>query len=75
MIIEKNIYIYIYIYIFVTTTNQVAKESKIVANAKPKRAYLSLPPKRTHEYSIFLVLFFKKKMKLWINFSKWVNEL
>ena len=47
--------------IFATTISWVAKESKIVANAKPKRAYLSLPPKRSHEYSISLVLFFKKK--------------
>ena len=51
--------------ILVTTTNRVAKESKVVVIAKGKRAMLSIPLMRTHDHNISLGTFLRKK-KLWI---------
>ena len=44
--------------ILVTTTNRVAKESKVVVIAKGKRAMLSIPLMRTHDHNISLGIFF-----------------
>ena len=45
--------------ILVTTTNRVAKESKVVVIAKGKRAMLSIPLMRTHDHNISLGIFFR----------------
>ena len=53
--------------ILATTTGQVA-ENKVDVAIESKKVELSTPPRRTHNSSIFLVLFLGKKMKLEISF-------
>ena len=54
--------------IFVAITSWVAKESKIIVTAKPKRTKLLTLSRKIHDYNIFLESFFQGKMKLEVIF-------